>query len=92
MSQHPQMQVKTLPCKEESIYKQVQKCSAFSGPKLIEDGQAKWKTVLWSDELKCMITFGNHGRHVLWTKQEGPSSFLSARSSKASIRDGMGVH
>jgi len=28
--------------------------------------EEKWKTVLWSDELKNKV-FGNHGRHVLQT-------------------------
>ena len=32
--------------------------------------EAKWKTVLWSDESKFEIVFGNHGRRVLRTKDE----------------------
>ncbi len=54
---------------------------------------SKWKSVLWSDESKFDILFGNHGRHVLQAKEEErPSSVSSAFSSKASISDGMGVH
>ncbi len=47
---------------------------------------SKWKSVLWSDESKFDILFGNlvgKGR---------PSSVLSAFSLKSSISDGMGVH
>ena len=32
--------------------------------------EAKWKTVLWSHKSKCEMVFGNHGRHVLRTKDE----------------------
>ncbi len=32
---------------------------------------SKWKSVLWSDESKFDILFGNHGRHVLRAKEEG---------------------
>ena len=32
--------------------------------------EAKWKTVVWSDKSKFEIVFGNHGRHVLRTKDE----------------------
>lgn len=31
---------------------------------------AKWKSVLWSDESTFQIVFGNHGRHVLRAKEE----------------------
>ncbi len=48
---------------------------------------SKWKSVLWSDESKCDIIVGNHGRRVLRA-----SYVSSAFSSKASISDGMGVH
>ena len=32
--------------------------------------EAKWKTILLSDESKLEIPFGNHGHHVLRTKEE----------------------
>ncbi len=32
---------------------------------------SKWKSVLWSDESKCDILVGNHGRRVLRAKEEG---------------------
>ncbi len=32
---------------------------------------SKWKSVLWSDESKFDILVGNHGRRVLWAKEEG---------------------
>ncbi len=51
---------------------------------------SNWKSVLWSDESKCEIPVGNHGRRVLRAKVEGDlSSMLSAFSSKASISDDM---
>ncbi len=31
---------------------------------------SKWKSVLWSDESKFDILVGNHGRRVLWGKEE----------------------
>ncbi len=51
---------------------------------------SNWKSVLWSDESKCEIPVGNHGRRVFRAKVEGDlSSMLSAFSSKASISDDM---
>ncbi len=32
---------------------------------------SKWKSVLWSDESRFDILVGNHGRRVLWAKEEG---------------------
>ncbi len=32
---------------------------------------SNWKSVLWSDESKFDILVGNHGRRVLWAKEEG---------------------
>ncbi len=32
---------------------------------------SNWKSVLWSDESKFDILVGNHGHHVLRTKEEG---------------------
>ncbi len=32
---------------------------------------SKWKSDLWSDESKFDILVGNHGRRVLWAKEEG---------------------
>ncbi len=32
---------------------------------------SKWKSFLWSDESKFDILVGNHGRRVLWAKEEG---------------------
>ncbi len=32
---------------------------------------SRWKSVLWSDESKFEILVGNHGRRVLWAKEEG---------------------
>ncbi len=54
---------------------------------------SKWKSILWSDESKFDILVGNHGRRVLWAKEEGDfPAFYQQFSSKASISDGMGVH
>ena len=57
---HPQMQVKALSCKEEDICEHDEAVLKWTA--------AKWKTVLWSDELEFL--FGNHGYCVLGTKEE----------------------
>ncbi len=54
---------------------------------------SKCKSVLWSDESKFDILVGNHGRHVLWAKEQGDLPACYQRSiKKNSISDGMGVH
>ncbi len=52
------------------------------------------KSVLWSDESKFDILVGNHGRRVLWAKEEGdlPACHQCSVFPKDSISDGMGVH
>lgn len=32
--------------------------------------EVMWKTVLWSDESKFEILFGNYGRQLLWAKED----------------------
>ncbi len=32
---------------------------------------SKCRIVLWSDEFKFDVLVGNHGRRVLWAKEEG---------------------
>ncbi len=41
---------------------------------------SKLKSVLWSDESKFEIIVGNHGRHVLWAKEEGDHPACHQRS------------
>ncbi len=41
---------------------------------------SKWKSVLWSDESKFDILVGNHGRRVLWAKEEGDLPSCHQRS------------
>ncbi len=41
---------------------------------------SKWKSVLWSDESKFDILVGNHGRRVLWAKEEGDLPACHQRS------------
>ncbi len=41
---------------------------------------SKWKSVLWSDESKCDILIGNHGRRVLRAKEEGDFPVCYQRS------------
>ena len=45
--------------------------------------EAKWKIVMWSDELKCEILLGNHGRHVLLTKRRGTVQLVPNRQLKS---------
>lgn len=52
--------------------------------------EAKWKTVLRSDESKFEILFENHTHHVLWAREERDHlACFSEHSSKASIHDSM---
>ncbi len=48
---------------------------------------SKWKSVLWSDESKFDILVGNHGRHVLWAKEEGdlPAGYQNSVQKPASL-------
>ncbi len=48
---------------------------------------SKWKSVLWSDESKFDILVGNHGRRVLWTKEEGdlPACYQRSVQKPASL-------
>ncbi len=43
---------------------------------------SKWKSFLWSDESKCDILAGNHGRCVLRAKEEGDLSACYQHSVK----------
>ncbi len=43
---------------------------------------SKCKSVLWSDESKFDILVGNHGRHVLWAKEQGDLPVCYQRSIK----------
>ncbi len=48
---------------------------------------SKWKSVLWSDESKFDILVGNHGRCVLWAKEEGdlPACYQRSVQKPASL-------
>ncbi len=48
---------------------------------------SKWKRVLWSDESKFDILVGNHGRRVLWAKEEGdlPACYQHSVQKPASL-------
>ncbi len=48
---------------------------------------SKWKSVLWSDESKFDILVGNHGRRVLWAKEEGdlPACYQHSVQKPASL-------
>ncbi|KAK3568020.1 hypothetical protein QTP86_028612 [Hemibagrus guttatus] len=48
---------------------------------------AKWKTVLWSDELKFEVLFGKLGRHVIQTKEDkdNPSCYQRSVQKPASL-------
>ena len=65
------MQVKTLLCKAKAIYQQHPETPPASlGRAHLRWTDAKWKSVLWSDESTFQIVFGNCGRRVLRTKEE----------------------
>lgn len=48
---------------------------------------AKWKTVLWSDESRFKVLFGNVGRHVIRTKEDkdNPSCYQRSVQKPASL-------
>ncbi len=48
---------------------------------------SKWKSVLWSDESKFDILVGNHGRRILWAKEEGdlPACYQYSVQKPASL-------
>lgn len=48
---------------------------------------AKWKTVLWSDESRFEVLFGNLGRHVIRTKEDSdnPSCYQRSVQKPASL-------
>ncbi len=48
---------------------------------------SKWKSVLWSDESKFDILVGNHGRRVIWAKEEGdlPECYQRSVQKPASL-------
>ncbi|ROL46630.1 Transposable element Tcb1 transposase [Anabarilius grahami] len=49
--------------------------------------EAKWKTVLWSDESKFEVLFGKLGRHVIRTKEDkdNPSGYQRSVQKPASL-------
>ena len=62
------VQVKTLACKAKAIYQQHPELRWFLWAQAyLRWNDTKWKSVLWST---FHIVFGNHGCHVLWTKEE----------------------
>ncbi len=68
---HLKMPTKALSCKQEVI------CG--HGPEALT--VSKWNNLfLWSDESKFDILVGNHGRCVLWAKEEGDLSACYPRS------------
>ena len=68
-------------------------CCLFWTKTHLKWSEEKWKTVLWSDESKFEILFGNHGRCVLWIKEERdhPAGFQQAVQNPASLMVG-GLH
>ena len=67
------MQVKGVSCKnnKKPYEKSIQKHHHLLwGKAHLKGSEAKSKTVLWSDESKFEITFGNHGHNVLHAKEE----------------------
>ncbi len=79
---HLQMPIKAISCKNEAI------CEYGPGASLCLSGAkdhlkrtvSKWINVLWSDESKFEILFGNHGRRVLQGKEKGDLPACHQRS------------
>lgn len=60
---HPQMQVKVRSHEAHTPL-------SLGGKSHSKRTEAKWKTILWSNESKMEILFGKHGRHILWSKEQ----------------------
>ena len=45
----------------------------------------QWKSVLWSDESMFQIVFENHGRCVLWAKEDCPDCYQRKVQKPASV-------
>ncbi len=64
-------QLKLYHAKRKPYVNMVQKCSRVLWAKAhLKWTVSKWRSVLWSDESKFDILFGNHGCRVLRTKEE----------------------
>ncbi len=88
---HLQMPTKALSYKREAICEHGPKApSCPVGQGWFKIDCFNVESVLWSDESKCDILVGNHGRRIRGGGR--PCSVLSAFSSKVSISEGMGVH
>ncbi len=70
------MPTKALSCKKEAICEhgpEAPSCPVGQGSQGSQGLRwtvSKWKSVLWSDESKFDILVGNHGRRILWGKEE----------------------
>jgi len=83
------MQVKALSCKEEAIYEhnpEIQLSSVGQSSFRMDRGKVE-KNVLWLDELKCKIFWGNHGHRVLQTedKRDHPAGYQCSIQEPASL-------
>ncbi len=81
---HLQMPTKALSCKKEARCEhgpEATSCPVGQGCVFL------WKSVLWSDESKFDILVLNHGRCVLWAKEEGdlPSCYQRSVQKPVSL-------
>ncbi len=85
---HLQMPTKALSCKKEAICEHgLEAPSCPVGQGSFKMDCFKGKSVLWSDESKFDILVGNHGRRVLWAKEEGdlPACYQRSVQKPASL-------
>ncbi|KAK3532199.1 hypothetical protein QTP86_009476 [Hemibagrus guttatus] len=74
--------------KKKPYLNMIQKCRCFLWAKAhLKWTVTKWKTVLWSDELKFEVLFGKLGRHVIRTKEDkdNPSCYQRSVQKPASL-------
>ncbi len=77
-----------LSCKKKPYENMVQKhCRVLWAKAHLKCIVSKWENVLWSDKSKFDILVGNHGRCVLWAKEEGelPTCYLRSVQKPASL-------
>uniref|UniRef100_A0A803JIP4 Transposase Tc1-like domain-containing protein n=1 Tax=Xenopus tropicalis TaxID=8364 RepID=A0A803JIP4_XENTR len=81
-------QLKLYSAKKKPFLSKIHKLSRFHWARdHLKWSVAKWKTVLWSDESRFEVLFGNLGRHVIRTKEDkdNPSCYQRSVQKPASL-------
>ena len=85
-------EIKLCDAKKKAHVSMIRKhCRLLWGKAHLKWTEPQWQTDLWSDESKFEITFGNHGRCVLWIKEE-TDPLACYQHSVQELVSQMGVH